>query len=319
MLLEKNIPEDDAQQRVDRYIRRLCPGLSLSRLHHLFRKKEIKVEGRPVDRNFVLEASQCLRIFGLKEHELKTFEERTTGWNSPEFKIPILFEDDDLLVLNKTPRLPVHPGTGSLPGQTVIEQVSGYLKNAEKWEDSLFKPSLIHRLDKDTSGVLLVAKSGKALRHWTQAWRENQVNKKYLALTVGVPSVQKDTIDSQLHRVDSKGGGAKSVGGGEGGKRAVTAFKVIEKFEGYALLEVTLYTGRLHQIRTHLADYGNPILGDNRYGNFEQNRLGKGTLGLKRIFLHSHELKGKDAEGKPWVFTADLPEDLKNCLDKLRQ
>ncbi|HKP95494.1 MAG TPA: RNA pseudouridine synthase, partial [Fibrobacteria bacterium] len=230
--------------------------------------------------------------------------------------IPILHEDADLLVLDKPAGIAVHPGTGILEGDSVIEKARAYLADGRKREE-LFQPSLVHRLDKDTSGVLVIAKSGEALRELTEALRDGRFHKQYLALVEGVPNPGSGEISGLLQRVDSRSGGAKAEVSQGYGKWSVTRYKTVKDFGNFSLLGVIIETGRMHQIRAHLASQGHPLAGDPRYGSFERNRAYRKTLGLKRTFLHAADLEIELERGVKLAFHAPLARDLAVALERV--
>jgi 23S rRNA pseudouridine955/2504/2580 synthase len=339
MLAEFEIGRNDAGQRAERYLRRRFASMGLDRLHSLFRRGEVKLGRKAIPRAHVLAAGDIVQVFGLKERDLEGVEgakisgagsealpaapARPSGADpsSPaagkaRFAIPILHEDADLLVLDKPAGQAVHPGTGVAPGESVIEEARAYLAGGWSAAD-LFQPSLVHRLDKDTSGVLVIAKTGESLRRLTAALREGGFAKRYLALVEGVPSPKEGEISGLLNRVDSRSGGAKAEMSQDEGKWSVTRYQTLKDFGKFSLLRVIIETGRMHQIRAHLAGLGHPLAGDSRYGSFERNRAYKKALGLKRTFLHASDLEidlgGKDKR----AFHAPLPGDLSRALELL--
>jgi 23S rRNA pseudouridine955/2504/2580 synthase len=315
MLLEIDVGNNDARQRVDRFIRKACPRVSLSRLHYLFRKKEVKIQSRAVSRGHILAPGDKVKIFGLKVFEAQTsFPSEIRGKKRRSLAIPIIYEDDELLAINKPGNMTVHPGSRILPGHSVIEKVTEYLGSKER---ELFRPSLVHRLDKETSGVLLIAKTGDALRFWTRELRLKRLRKFYQVLVLGAPGQREGTIESKLIRMDSKRGGAKSIVDFQKGQYAKTSYQVLKKYHGFTLLTIRIETGRLHQIRSHLAFSGIPVVGDSRYGDFAANRRVREMFGLKRAFLHAVKLEGTLMNEKPVIFRADLPDELKVLLDRL--
>ena len=333
MMAEFQISPNDAGQRVERYLRKRFPNLSLDRLQSLFRRKEIKVSRKPVKRSHMLASGDELRVYGLREEEAATTLNtqapaagegtQTSVTGAGFFDIPILHEDGDILVLDKPANLAVHPGTGIAPGKSVIEKVRARLGAGPRGGE-LFQPSLVHRLDKETSGVLVVAKTGEALRRLTAALREGGFTKRYLALVEGMPDPPEGRIDAALRRVDSRSGGAKAEVDPEAGRDAVTLYRTVKVVGKYSLLSVIIETGKMHQIRAHMAHAGHPVAGDSRYGSHARNRALRIGLGLKRIFLHAAELEisppgGKARAGsiKSLVFRAPLPEDLSQALDRL--
>jgi 23S rRNA pseudouridine955/2504/2580 synthase len=353
MLIQILISPNDAGQRAERFLRRWFPLLGTGRLQSLFRRKEIKVARKPVEQGYMLKAGEVLQVFGIREEEAQRPAKvvPTAAAYPPP---PIIFEDHDLLVVNKPSGMAAHPGSGILPGASLIERVHVYLAGPQEsssgkkrrdkapegndenkdvgdgsledllfggsgeglmpgWGHELFKPALVHRLDKETSGVLLIAKSGSALREMTEALRAGRIRKRYLALVVGHPQPAFGAINAALARQDSAAG-AKSYVAGEDdvdAKRSVTRYKTIRTVGEYALLQVVIETGRMHQIRAHLAHVGHPIVGDTRYSKERpaevRERMKK--LGLTRLFLHAEELSWMDGTAKR-VFHAPLPEEL---------
>lgn len=334
MLAEFGIGRDDAGQRVERYLRRRFASMGLDRLNSLFRRGEIKVARKPVPRSHLLAEGEIVQVFGLKSGDLEGVEgARVSGAGSETFAarpgpsappprpkgvftIPILHEDADLLVLDKPAGRAVHPGTGVAPGESVIEEVHAYLDDG--WsERSLFRPSLVHRLDKDTSGVLVIAKTGESLRRLTAALRAGGFAKRYLALVEGVPNPPRGRIAGLLQRVDSRRGGAKAEVSQDDGKWAVTEYETVKVLGNFSLVGVIIETGRMHQIRAHLASLGHPLAGDSRYGSFERNRAYRKTMGLKRTFLHASELRIDAGDGNILEFRSPLPEDLAQTLRRI--
>jgi 23S rRNA pseudouridine955/2504/2580 synthase len=364
MLVEIRISPNDAGQRAERFLRRWFPLLSTGRLQSLFRRKEIKVLKKPIDTAYLLKAGDVLQVFGIQAEEA----ERDVNAETPRPGIarkpakeihpppPILYEDHELLVVNKPSGMAAHPGSGIAPGASLIERVQAYLaaplkekkpkkdkkERVEKsqtanegwaggedasletllfgasneglapgWGTELFRPALVHRLDKETSGALLIAKSGPMLRTLTEALRDGKIRKRYLALVAGHPKPASGTIDAALARVDSATGAKSLVAEDEEGKASLTRYKTIKMVGDHALLQVVIETGRMHQIRAHLSHIGHPIAGDTRYGNFKPSEVRQQMkeLGLARLFLHAEELSWKDGETKR-VFQAPLPEDL---------
>ncbi len=345
MLAEMTVGPNDAGQRVDRFVRRQFPAMSLDRLQSLFRRKEIKVARKHVDRNHILQPGDQLRVYGLRPDEMpaadvsataesptpigdegaESNEESPTGSQrepqvrhrkSWQFRLPILHEDHEILVIDKPAGLAVHPGSGILPGDSVIEQVRAYLE-PQRIQGEQFQPSLVHRLDKDTSGVLLIAKTGPSLRRLNAALRDGAFEKNYLALVAGKIIPPDGEISGLLTRVDSRHGGAKSEVAEDEGKWSVTRYRTVKDFGNFSLLGVIIETGRMHQIRAHLAHIGHPLVGDARYGSFEDNRRLKKSFGLKRIFLHAASLDIDLGMDRKLRFRSPLPQDLASVIEMI--
>ena len=236
----------------------------------------------------------------------------------PDSGIPlnIIYEDKDIVVLNKQAGISVHPSENE-PNKTLVNAlIAKYLEIKNIGEDPL-RPGIVHRLDKDTSGLLVVAKNQKTFEFLKKQWQDGQVVKKYLALVSGCLNKEKGEIKSELTR-SSKDFRKRMVVRPEKqkdkeikGKLAVTEYKVIKKYKDFSLIEVYPKTGRTHQIRVHMASLGHPVAGDKIYGKSKEK-----PEGLTRQFLHAFYLKFSLSAG-PLVFEADLPSDLEQVLVKL--
>lgn len=236
----------------------------------------------------------------------------------PDFNIPldIVYEDDDIVVINKQARISVHPSVNEPSGTVANALIAKYPELiAGVGEDSL-RPGIVHRLDKDTSGLLVVAKNQKSFEFLKKEWQSGQVIKKYLALVWGTMKSEKGEIKSELARSLSdfrKRMVLKLRAGQElKGKLAVTEYEVVKKYKDFSLVEVIPKTGRTHQIRVHMASIGHPVAGDKVYGNKKV-----APEGLTRQFLHAFYLSFSLPGGKKIALESDLPEDLNEILAKL--
>jgi 23S rRNA pseudouridine955/2504/2580 synthase len=303
---EFSVPEGDAGQRLDRYLRRVLPEVPLSRIFSLLRKGAVRLNGRKAKGEARLEPDDKILVDVPSEDLRQAPPDRAAGGGF-RGRIEVLFEDDDLLVLDKPAGMAVHPGTGTPPGTTVIERV---------WQElgvsnSVFQPALAHRLDRGTSGVLVVAKTRKALLDIQRQIQSKDTPKEYIALVEGVPAKNSGVIKERLTRVDSRDRGAKSVvaKAGEEGLDSETRWKLRTRFGEYALVDVQILSGRLHQIRAHMASIGHPVAGDDRYGTVK-------FAGLKRPFLHAARL-GLKLYGRNVFFESPLPSDLGAVVKRL--
>lgn len=299
------VPAGDAGQRLDRYLRRVLPEVPLSRIFRLLRKGSVRVDGRkakPDDR--LVEGSTIAVEVPLEE--LRQAPPSAPGTGGLRSKVGILYEDDELLVIDKPAGMAVHPGTGTPSGTTLIERVQRELGTSP----SVFQPALAHRLDRGTSGVVVVAKTRPMLLDLQKQIQSKSATKEYMALVEGIPDRPHGVVTERLQRVDSRDHGAKSMVVRDGsGVEAETHWRIRRKLGKHALLEVRILSGRLHQIRAHLASIGHPIAGDDRYGS-------AGSLGLKRPFLHASRL-GLRLWGREVFFEAPLPSDLESALSRL--
>jgi len=237
----------------------------------------------------------------------------------PDFNIPldVVYEDEDIIILNKQSGISVHPSINELSGTIANALIAKYPEIIGVGEDPI-RPGIVHRLDKDTSGLLAVARNQKAFEFLKKEWQEGEVVKKYFALVWGCPKKESGEIVSELarsrkdfrKRMVVKTGKEKEIQG----KLAITEYKIIKKFKNYSLLEVYPKTGRTHQIRIHMASLGHQVVGDKIYGKKRQM-----LEGLTRQFLHAYYLKFSLPNGKSLALEADLPDDLKKVLTKLEK
>ena len=235
----------------------------------------------------------------------------------PDENIPlnVVYEDEDVVVLNKQAGISVHPSTNE-PSRTIANALIARYPEIKNVGDDPMRPGIVHRLDKDTSGLLVVAKNQKIFEFLKKEWQEGRVVKKYLTLVWGHLKNEKGEIKSELARSLSDFRKRMVVKPGKGdnikGKLAVTEYKIIKKFKDCSLVEVYPKTGRMHQIRVHMASLGTPVTGDKIYG--KKNKVPKG---LTRQFLHAYYLKFSLPDGKSVALESDLPNDLSSVLTEL--
>ncbi len=239
--------------------------------------------------------------------------EKQSNWGARE--LDIVIQTEDYLVVNKPSGLASQPGSGCKPGESLVE----YLWEWGRQEQQDFKPTIAHRLDQETSGMLLVALHGDTLRDLTRMIREHEVDKYYYALVKGNLDKDRGTINEKLTRTDAAKGSKMKVGQDDkDAKEAITHYRVKQHYIGYDLVKIKLETGRMHQIRAHFASIGHPLLGDSRYGDFALNREVKKELGLHRLFLHSCRLEF-DWKGEKKVLDCPLPKELQAVIDQLKR
>ena len=303
------VAEHEAGQRLDNYLIKILKGVPKSHIHRIIRAGEVRLNKKRCKPDSRIQTGDLLRIPPVRTAEKqRSSENRTQAVPAREFTI--IYEDDALLVIDKPAGVAVHGGSGVSFG--VIEQIrrarpeAGYLE-------------LVHRLDKDTSGLLMIAKKRSALVKLHEAIRNDHPKKIYLALGVG--KLPNDSFHVKLPLFKYTGAqGEKMVRVSEDGQSAHTIFRVLNRFSDdllhqvglshLTLVQATLKTGRTHQIRVHLQSQQCPIAGDERYGDYQANkRLQK--LGLKRMFLHAAELHlDHPLTGEKLILKAPLPQDL---------
>ncbi len=295
-----------AGQRLDNYLLRHLKGVPKTHVYRIIRSGEVRVNKGRASADTRLEAGDVLRIPPVRISE-KVAEK--SAHPAPAREFAVLMEDDALLAIDKPAGVAVHGGSGVSFG--VIEQMRQARPTAKTLE-------LVHRLDRETSGILLVAKKRSALRNLQDQFRERETGKTYLALVVGDWPANLKVIDAPLHKYLLPDGErrVKVVGKDDpDGMRSVSLVKVRQRMAGFSLLEVTIKTGRTHQIRVHLASAGHTIAGDDKYGDFELNRNLQ-RQGLKRMFLHAWQLQFQHpVSGKRIELRAELPPELQQFLD----
>jgi 23S rRNA pseudouridine955/2504/2580 synthase len=295
------VGEESAGQRLDNYLMRRLKGVPKTHVYRIIRSGEVRVNKGRAGADTRVETGDVVRVPPVRVPEPKSRP-------APPRDFPVLFEDEHLIAIDKPAGVAVHGGSGVSFG--VIEQMRQARPNEKMLE-------LVHRLDRETSGLLLVAKKRSALTKLQDQFRERETGKTYLALAVGDYPANKKVIDLSLHKYLQADGERRVkvvTKDDPDGMRAITLVKVSKKLGDLALLEVTIKTGRTHQIRVHLAAAGHPIAGDDKYGDFDLNKsLAK--EGLKRMFLHAWRLQfTHPASGERVELTAPLPPELENFL-----
>jgi 23S rRNA pseudouridine955/2504/2580 synthase len=289
-----------AGQRIDNFLRRELPGVPKGRLYRLLRRGEVRVNSGRVRADYKLQRGDEVRI---PPARIRTGGPEPSARQASELLESVIYEDKKLLVIDKPSGLAVHGGSGISHG--VIE----LLRHARP---DLKDLSLVHRLDRETSGCLVLAKRRSALREMHARFRDGQVEKNYLALVLGDWQLGEQLIDAPLYVQHRKNGERHVVVSGNG-KPATTRVRLSRTFGIYSLLQCTPLTGRTHQIRVHLQHTGHPIVGDDRYGDPESNRRAA-QFGLPRLFLHAQSIAFADDSGNEQHFTAPLADDLERFL-----
>ena len=295
------VDEESAGQRLDNFLIRHLKGVPKTHVYRIIRSGEVRVNKGRASADTRIEMGDVVRLPPVRISD-KVAEKAARPAPGREF--PLLLEDDALMAIDKPSGVAVHGGSGVSFG--VIEQLRQARPLAKLLE-------LVHRLDRETSGILLVAKKRSALKHLQDQFRERETGKTYLALVQGSWPEKLKVIDSALHKFLLPDGERRvKVTSNEDpdGMRSITLVKVAERLVDCTLLEVTIKTGRTHQIRVHLASQGHPIAGDDKYGDFEWNKVLQ-KQGLKRMFLHAWRLQfSHPATGKRVELKSNLPSEL---------
>ncbi len=307
------VDEGSAGQRLDNFLIRELKGAPKTLVYRIIRSGEVRINKGRCSADSRLEAGDIVRIPPVR------LAEKPADPAVPAREFPIVFEDDHLIVVDKPAGVAVHGGSGVSFG--VIEQLRRARPQAKFLE-------LVHRLDKETSGLLMIAKKRSSLTHLQDQLRDRETGKTYAALVSGTWDKSRKVVDVPLLKFVGSDGErwVRAVTSShdpqaEQAKRSISLVKVMEALPKYSLLDVTIKTGRTHQIRVHLAHSGHPIVGDPKYGDFEANRaLARGALRFDRMFLHARQLRfTHPATGESLTLIAPLPPECEKLLAALRR
>ncbi len=301
--MEKNIfvvDEKDQGIRIDKYLSEVFNDKSRSFIQGLIEKENIKVNNKIPKSNYKVKSSDEIEVM-IDEPELLNVDPE-------DIPIDILYEDEDVVVVNKQQGMVVHPAPGNYNG-TLVNALLFHCTDLSSI-NGVVRPGIVHRIDKDTSGVLVVAKNDESHNKLSEQLKDHSMKREYYALVEGRIKNDKGTIDKPLARNKKD---RLKIGIVEGGKRAVTHYEVIERYNGYTLIKCILETGRTHQIRVHMASIGFPLVGDPLYGFKKQKFKLKGQMLHAKTLGFIHPSKNEYIE-----FTTELPEYFQIILDKLR-
>lgn len=316
------ITDNDCNQRIDKFLKRMLKEAPVSFLYKMFRQKDVKVNGKRAKIDYILKTGDVVDIY-LKEDLLEQFH-KDALLRPVKADFPILYEDENILVIDKPKGLLVHGDEGE-KRITLQNMVLNYLKEKGEWDPSSltgFIPSPAHRLDRNTSGIVLFAKNLPSLQELLELFRERtRIEKRYTLLVRGITG-DRGEIDFPLIKDSEK----RMVRVGtiqRGAKPALTRFHRLKSYNvGFSLVEAELMTGRTHQLRVHFAAIGHPIVGDSKYGDFKVNENFEKLYGLKNQFLHASYFKFGQIDGvlsylSEKEFHSPLPEKEQRILDSI--
>jgi len=302
------VSKQDAGKRLDKFLALRFPGFSRSEIQKAIKNGDVLLNTKRAKPSSVLKSSDAVTAVLTKERESALFP-------NPHIKLDIIYENDDIIVLNKPPGVLVHP-TRKETKNTLVNGLLAHLPGIKSVGEDLSRPGIVHRLDKDTSGLIVAAKNNKTLAWLKKQFAQRKVKKTYIALVYGIPKKKKGIIKSAVGKLKGKQIAGPAVAGlNIKAREALTEYQVKKTFDEYTLLMVMPLTGRTHQIRVHLASIGHPIVGDELY-KFKRLKPPRGTT---RQFLHAYELHLPMPNNMSKKFTVDLPEDLKYVLDHLKK
>jgi len=286
--------------RIDKFLASEYQDLSRSFIQTLIENKKITVNENTVDKSYKITKNDFIKII---------IEEKESEIKAVEMALDIVYEDQDIIVINKEADRVVHPAPGH-HNDTIVNALLAHVDNLSAI-NGVKRPGIVHRLDKDTSGLLIAAKNDKSHKSLAQQFKSRTVEKYYYALIEGNLAYEKGKIDAPIGRDPNNR--KKMAVRKRRSKRAVSRFKIIEEFKNHTLIQVKIETGRTHQIRVHFSYLGHPVVGDQKYG-------AKNDLNAQRQLLHAKKLIIKHpATGEKMKFEAELKEDFKGILAKLRE
>lgn len=307
--------------RIDKFIMNRLEGATRNKIQNALDEGEILVNGSPVKSNYKIRPGDDIVVFDTRSPE-------TTEVLPEKMPLSIEYEDDSLLIVNKPSGMVVHPGCGNYSG-TLINGLSWYLQQQSGDISQLPRVGLVHRIDKDTTGLVVIAKTESAMSLLAAQFKKHTVHRRYVALVWGDLEQDSGTIVAHVGRHQRFRKIFAAYPEGEHGKDAITHFKVLERFGYVSLVELQLETGRTHQIRVHMQSIGHPLFGDTTYGG---DRIVKGTIFSKykqfvdntlsilpRQALHAKELGfTHPADGRQMMFNSELPDDMQQAIERWR-
>ena len=299
-MIEKSIISDVNNERLDSYISKSNLDLSRSMVQKLIKENKVFVNGKNEKESYKIKVNDNITI--------QIEEPKSSKLEAQDIPLDIIYEDNDIIVINKPKGMVVHPGNGN-PDNTLVNAVLAHCKGSLSGIGGEIRPGIVHRIDKDTSGLIIVAKNDKSHINLSEQIKNHEVTKIYTALVKGNISEDEATIDMPIGR-DKKDRKKMSVT--RDGKEAISHIKVVKRYGNYTLIRVKIDTGRTHQIRVHMAKIGHPVVGDEVYSS------GKNEFGVKGQMLHSTILKFKHPiSGKEIMLEAPLPQYFEDVLSKL--
>ncbi len=301
-MLKFVVNAEQQNKRLDVFLSEKNTELSRSNIQRLIEEKKVLVNGKIEKPSYKVQENDVIT-----QEKEKPKDIELKAQNIP---LEIIYEDNDIIAINKPKGLVVHPANGN-PDGTLVNAIMAICKDSLSGIGGQIRPGIVHRLDKDTSGILIVAKNDKAHINLSNQIQNREVKKTYIALVRGIVKENEATIDMPIGRSTKD---RKKMAVTSKGKNAITHIKVLNRFNEYTLLQVNIETGRTHQIRVHLAEIGYPVVGDSVYSN------GKNKFGIQGQCLHAKSLDFKHPiTGKQMHLEAELPQYFKNIISELKK
>lgn len=294
------VKSEEAKKRIDAYISDKDEKISRTAVQRLIEEGNILVNGNRTKASYKVQENDKIEICDVKPKEIEL--------KAQDIPIEVIYEDKDIIVINKPKGIVVHPAVGN-PDGTLVNAIMAICKDSLSGIGGEIRPGIVHRLDKDTSGVLIVAKNDNAHICISEQIKNHETEKTYIALVRGIVKENEATINMPIGRSNKD---RKKMAVTRDGKNAITHFKVLNRYEKYTLLEIKIETGRTHQIRVHLSHIGYPVVGDYTYSN------GRNDFNVEGQMLHARRIKFKHPETKKEMeIEAKIPEYFQKILDEL--
>ena len=296
----KLVYDEPVSQRIDQYLSNVLEDITRSHIQKLIEENNIDIDGKSIKANYKLKKGDIINVNIPEAKEISVDAE-----NIP---LDIVYEDNDMLVVNKPQGMVVHPAAGNFDG-TLVNALLFHCKDSLSGINGEKRPGILHRIDKDTSGLLLIAKNDFAHVGLAEQIKEHSLTREYKALVHGNVKTDSGTINAPIGRSDKDR--KKMTITYRNSREAVTHYQVIERYKGYTLLKLRLETGRTHQIRVHMSKNGHPVVGDKTYGQKKEQFNLKGQHAYKVGFIHP-------ATKEYMEFESELPEYFKDILEKIK-
>ena len=266
------VKKNDAGQRLDKFLSKAVKGLPMSLLYKYIRTKKIKVNRKRTEQKYMLCEGDVIDLF-IREEFFDSPEKDGGAIERIEPKITVVYEDENILLVDKRPGLAVHPHDGAEYGRTLIDHIQSYLYQKREWrprEENAFTPALCNRIDRNTGGIVIAAKTAEALRVMNQKIKDRELDKRYLAIVEGTMKPKDGSLKGYLFKDAKKNKVFVTDKPQPGAKTCQTNYKTLASAQGLSLVECELITGRTHQIRAQFAHAGHPLLGDGKYGKLDK-------------------------------------------------
>ena len=294
------VTEEENGERIDKLVSQKCVTITRMQAQRMLQQQEILVNDKICKMSYKVKKGDKI--------EIQIVEPKETEIQAENIPLEIVYEDNDIVIVNKAKGMVVHPGNGNWEG-TLVNAIMGHCKDSLSGIGGKIRPGIVHRLDKDTSGLIIVAKNDTAHVFLSNEIKQHRVKKTYLALVRGVVKENEATIHMPIARDRND---RIKMTTSKNGKDAITHFKVLKRYQGYTFLEITIETGRTHQIRVHLSKIGYPVVGDAVYSN------GKNPFGITGQMLHAYQLElTHPTTGEKMKLQAELPKYFQEVIEKL--